>query len=47
MLKYLLDEHLPPAYRAQLLRRAERLIPSAEIRLIYSWISQEGYRYGE
>lgn len=31
MLKYLLDEHIPPAYRAQILRRAERLVPSVEL----------------
>lgn len=31
MLKYLLDEHLPPLYRAQLLRRAESLYPNAAL----------------
>jgi len=31
MLKYLLDEHIPPAYRTQILRRAERLAPFAEL----------------
>lgn len=31
MLKYLLDEHIPPAYRAQILRRAERMVPPVEL----------------
>ncbi len=31
MLKYLLDEHIPPAYRAQILRRAEHLSPASEL----------------
>jgi hypothetical protein len=30
MLKYLLDEHIPPAYRVQILRRTESLLPSSE-----------------
>jgi hypothetical protein len=30
MLKYLLDEHIPPAYRVQMLRRAEALAVAEE-----------------
>jgi hypothetical protein len=31
MLKYLLDEHIPPTYRVQILRRAESLHPASEL----------------
>jgi hypothetical protein len=31
MFKYLLDEHIPPAYRAQILRRAESLNSDSEL----------------
>lgn len=31
MLKYLLDEHIPPAYRVQMLRRAEETHEASEL----------------